>query len=578
MSSESGVPPELLAEERTLWLNRALQDNPQFLDMRERSLAEGQGMSFNHVVHSETMMAQSAINRYDLLELVYQHLEAIGMTQTAEILKKETGLKFQDSEQPWNKTDLQLLISLALGHREDPWNIPPQLNHSYVEEKIEEDNFASPYREDPNTIWEELCDRKLNAVYSDENNPTFANLKRASLKRIIIYLVYPENSFKHMPDADQQLIFLSLHSMTSSDHFFRHLVTLFDGNPDNFKHMEEIRRNIVDTIRKWITFHGLFIGLRTLKSVEQFLTRIVQNESYSNLKVFIQQSLKMIPTLHYGIKLGESSKLEVPEIAEPEILFSPNLSLLMPPPSIVAQQISAYQCKAFSSVHSLEFIIAFSNHSLTIQTPTLQEFFLFGQHIQHLFLNAFVQYIKEEDRNGNNGIKAAFQRMINVAIELENCKNYDALANLLRVILHREEIFKLCNPSEDQKNLLKDLWEKCGKDGEDMAKEDGSLSLYEKNILKLYDSWLSCIPNMTAELKSIRLSITEQPDFINGLINWEKRRKIAERVHILYRFQNQSTFQAPISQIQKVISSNPDKSFEDLIKIVTDRIVDIEDN
>lgn len=605
MSTEEEAPKQQFIEESTAWLNQALTENPQYADMRERALTNSQGMSFSHVVQSETMTAESAIYRSDLLELVYQHLCAIGMKRTAEILVRESGLSFQKSSQPWNKTDLSLLISLAIGHREDPWNVPPTPNHIFANETIEEDNFASAYTEDPKDIWKELADKKLNAVYSDDSQPTFANLRRGSLKRIIVFLVeFHEGTLRHMKDSDMQLIFLSLHSMTSSDHFFKHLVTLYDGDPDSNGATRDtnldsngakkegendgtkkdddgtgpkkekgslsfLRKNIIDTIKKWVNFHGLFIGRKTLKSVELFLTRIYNSDIDETYKKIIASVLSIIPNLHYGIRLGESSKAPAPDIHEPEIFFRPNLTLLMPPPTIVAQQISAYQLKVFASVHSREFIIGFSNRAPTIQTPTLNEFLAFGKHIQHLFLDAYDQLMKEKSP------RIAFQAMLAVADELAKCKSFDSLANLV-LLLKRNELQTLSQATKDQIALINKLWESCGKDGEDMAKEDGSQTDYEKTIQDQYNSWASCIPNMTAELKSIKVSVTKQPDFIDGLINWEKKRVIAERAHILYRFQNQSTFQAPISQIQKVISSIPDTPFEVLMNRVTNAIEDME--
>ena len=554
-------------KEKSQWLAKAMIENPHFLAMRERTLANCGGMSFANVVFSDTTSALASLNRNSLLELIYQHFRAIGLNEAADTLERESGHKFQNSPQPWDKTDLQLLISLAISHNEDPWNISPDFGHNFVEETIEEDNFAFAYKEDPNTIWNELLDPMLNSVYSDLTKPVFANLLACSLKRIIVSLIVPQGDMKHLPDADQQLIFLTLHSMTSSDHFLRHLVTIFDGEyPDELKEqiepkMAEIRSNIIDLIRKWINFHGLFIGKHTLKSISQFLSRILQSGEYPKLQKFISITLNSIPTLKYGIKMGEKNDEGV-IVQNPEILFRPDLNLLLPAPDFVAGQISTYQKTVFAAVHSLEFINAFSLHKTTIQTPTLNEFFEFGHHLQCLFLEAFLKEEKPEE---------GFTKLINLANELNKLKNYDALYNLL-ILLRRGDVSRLGGCTKDQKNTIHELWEICGKDGSDFL-SGTEPSLYEKNILKFYDSWESCIPNMVAELHSVPLTITNQDDFTKeGLINWEKRRKIGERVSLIYRFQNYTSYPPPVSQMQKVIATSSTQTFEYYIDAIAERI------
>ena len=562
-----------ITKEKSQWLAKAMAENPHILAMRERTRPKCGGMSFANVVFSDTTSALSSLNRNSLLELIYQHFRAIGMNEAADTLERESGHKFQNSPQQWDKTDLQLLISLAISHNEDPWNIPPDFGHNYVRESIEEDNFAFPYKEDPNTIWEELVHPMLHSIYSDVTQPTYSNLIACSLKRIVVSLIQPQGENKHLPDPDQQLIFLTLHSMTSSDHFLKQLVTVFDGNyPEELKDqiepkMPEIRSNIIDVIRKWINFHGLFIGKHTLKSISQFLKRILDSGEHPKLNKIVKVSLETIPSLKYGIRMGEKNEDSI-TVRVPEVLFRPDLNLLLPDPDFVAGQISTYQKTVFAAVHSLEFINAFSLHKTTIQTPTLNEFFEFGHRLQCLFLEAFLKEDKPED---------GFSKLLKLAKELDKLKNYDAVYNLLTLV-RREDVKKLGRCTESQMKTIDQLWETCGKDGSDFC-SGPEPSLYEKNLKQYFDLWSACIPNMTAELHSVPLEITNQEDFTkDGLINWEKRRKIGDRVQIIYRFQNYTSYPPPVSQIQKVISSAPTKTFDSYISMISQRIQELEDH
>jgi len=207
--------------------------------MHERLLPIIGGYSFANVVHSGTVGALSTENRFQLLELIYQHLQAIGMCNTAEILAEESGHEFQSSNQPWERTDLLLITSLAISNREDPWEVPPlswgASSHQYFSESIEEDVFSSPYREDPSKIWEEFFDPTLNAEFTtnsqDPKDLSFDNIKHASLRQLVASLVRTTALRKGSPkpsDESSELFFLTLHSITSAEHFLQMLVVLFD--------------------------------------------------------------------------------------------------------------------------------------------------------------------------------------------------------------------------------------------------------------------------------------------------------------------------------------------------------------
>lgn len=199
-------------------------------------------------------------------------------------------------------------------------------------------------------------------------------------------VIYATASADQMADDELTKFFLTLHSITSSYHFFEHLLALFDCHkltPDTEEQRQQLlekqpqlRINVINLIKKWTNFHGLFIGRKTLKSIGQFLRRINDDpDSYSNVTKFVGPILELLPKLSYGMKQGIlPPPTELPEIPDEQIIFKPTLKITEPSPLEVARQITLLFHTAFKAVHSREFVVALGDQRVSHQTPTLAEF------------------------------------------------------------------------------------------------------------------------------------------------------------------------------------------------------------
>jgi len=539
------VSPEELAEQRSQWLSRLLSENPQILALRERVLPWTGGFSFANVVHTDTIASLSHVNRHVIMELIYQHLHAIGMHHTAETLQEESGHEFQKSDQQWDKTDLLLLVSLGILPREDPWIITPDIHHQFVEENLEEDFFASPYREDPSELWKELLDDSINVVYSSETDKSFSKLKAASLRRIAVLLV--TSPVEQFPNRDKDKFFLTLHSITTSHHFFEHLLALF--NCDNLEPPTEeqkklimekqsaLRMGVINSIRVWIKLHGLFIGRKTLKAFGQFFRSICDDPKLNeSLDKYAKPYLAKLQNLKYGMEEGSANtQCPKPHIPDPQIIFRPNLKITDPSPIEVARQITLLFHTSFRAVHSREFVVALGEQKPSHQTPTLSEFFEFGERLTLLILETIVT---SSDRT------LTISKIVEIATQLHEIGNFDALACILRA-LKKDEVINQMSVSNQALSIINSLWTKSGED-------NGSFNEYRVEVMNKYSSWNHMIPNLRIELKSTQ--IDKSPSFINGLINWEKRKAIADEADLLYRFQNRPYSFTPIPQIQSIVT------------------------
>ena len=560
-----------LEEARSQWLSELLSENPQLLALRERVLPWTGGYSFANLVHTDTTAVLSHINRHTVLELVYQHLMAIGMHRTAEKVKEESCHEFQrKKDEPWDKTDLLLLVSLGVLPREDPWSIPADPHHKFVEEHLEEDFVANRHREevDAKKLCEQLIKRDEVRWAKDTPEKSFNTMVAASLRYIVVFLATgsatkDDEMNSAVSDQDQERFFLILHSITRSYHFLEHVTELFwltvkDPEEGMLQMSEEerqqLRRNIINMMKKWVSFHGLFIGGRTIKAIGQFLRKVIDYPQFGpeKLSKFAQPILAWIPNLTYGKKSGKCDEPKCePEIPDPQIIFRPSLRIIDPKPVEVARQITLMFHKAFSAVHSREFMVALRSQRASHETPTLTEFFEFSDHLEQLCFETIQSASDRED---------AAEKIMEIGKELgsESLANFAALASVVRA-LERPEIEALYREDEKKRekwNLyvttLSQLRETCGSDPAKMAK-------YNDLVNRRRSGYQPTVPNLRAELNVQRKKGEEEPDYIDGLIAWTWRWQISEKTVMLYQFQNSPYIDQfwPIPQIQKVISRGP---------------------
>jgi hypothetical protein len=548
LSSLSAPPPtpppekvsEQLIEDRSQWLNQILSERTEFLAMRERALPITGGYSFANVTHTQKVTDISQMNRHRILQLIHQHFEAIGMYQTSEILTRESGLVFQAADQKWDRTDLRLLISLAVGHREDPWNLPVDVDHHYVEEPFDEDLLAAPYREDPLRIEEELYDPDLNVVYDSSGKRSLSNIERCSLRRLVVNLVMEENS-----DEEQKMFFLSINSITSASHFLEHIVTLYDVKIDEArlaasgctKSQSEIAFQIGKLLLYWKKQR---ISKRVLELLRQFASRALTE--MANAEGPLPGVLRKLK--QDLVDRNAVSGLTSPSVPEPMKLLTATVGLLDPDPLEVARQMSLICHEKFARIHPLEFITAMANGSTTVRTATLAEFCEFGDSLTLLVADALLNCPLRQ---------SGFQRIFDIAQNLAQLGNLDALSCVLR-FLGNDEVRRI--PGSVSPEQLEELWTKAGERGR---------TEYDAFLAREFAAGdRAAIPNMQVEILHAAKRSAE-PDYIDGLINWGKVLPHAQRCALINGFQGRGYTFTVVPQIQKLILKAGDLS-ESLIQ------------
>lgn len=125
--------------EHTHWLTDLNLQDPEMLDYRERFLSTSGGISFSQLLKTQTVSNSSLLNDEIILDLIHQHLVALGFNKTVKSLENEHSQVYQFGERNFECTDLRFLVSLAIGPRESAFSVSPDLSHHFIPKRIDHD-------------------------------------------------------------------------------------------------------------------------------------------------------------------------------------------------------------------------------------------------------------------------------------------------------------------------------------------------------------------------------------------------------------------------------------------------------
>ena len=141
-------------------------------------------------------------------------------------------------------------------------------------------------------------------------------------------------------------------------------------------------------------------------------------------------------------------------------------------------------------------------------------------------------------------------KLIEIVRELIKIANFEAASRICQALsnkrLQKVRYMQECLYGENSRfhKEFISLKEKCLRSEE-----------YFKTVVSFFNSGNPGIPNIQVELCS--LPTEGAPSFIDGKINISKKRPLADKTNMLYRFQNKSYNFYDVPQIQKVIIRGP---------------------
>ena len=523
-------------DDRGLWMAREMEEDEDALELRERTYHWTGMHSFGILTWPNATTCKAHLDRHRVLELIYQHMHSIGMDHAASTLSHESKLEFQRKDQNMDRTDLRLLLSLAMGPRENIWDTSGLDSVWLVEEPVDEDNASVNYKEP-------LGDYKkpLTGVRFAESRE-FRNITLAPLKSLVTLLVMGD-VFDIVPrPEDRQKFFLTLNSICKSEHLFEHLFTMF-----NEVESVEMKKAVLAFIDEWVRFSGLFIGQRTLRSIILFLQTYQTTETAA--------LLQLIPKLQYGNPVELTQKPPAPVISNAVKLLDPELRLTTPEPEEVARQLTMATHKLFSAIHPREFYAAISTRRLSLKTPGLNELYDFGERLKLLIASTILIY-------KNDSVRSLTQ-IIDTMEQLLILRNYESLSWYISA-LEMKCVQNLSATYSALSDSSKEKWNRIRAYSWKNKNE-----VYERSVAQCTDQ--PTIPNMRYELSITTVDGYKGDEFVHGLVNWEKRQRAATYILHYSAFQNRRYNFHLISQIQSIFKRPLEHTKEQLNAISMNR-------
>ena len=551
-TTEKGIP----VNERCMWIPEAMETNDEAVEMRERTRNWFGSYSYGRLKRVNFTTCSNQLDRFRVLQLIYQYLHSIGLHHVADSLCAESKLEYQRKDQNMERTDLRLIISMSLGPRDYLWDDTGLENINMMSEMYDDDNNSVRFEEKLGTGCEPAdYESEMKFVEGAEKH-TFAAIESTTIHALVCALIINNPDF--IDKKGRNTVFATLSSICHATHFFAHIQSIYATH-------ENLQNNVMELIDDWISFSGLFIGKKTLGAIAYFLG-MAENEKAKDIIAKIGQldyghplkftEHKPAPIMTYEKYEGELTKEQLSKESEAAAkLLNPNLTIADPVPEETARQITLITQRLFSRINPYEFYNAISSREYGALTQGLIELHEFGYKLKKLVIGTIVNEGNKEKAARNMGI------VIQIAEKLLELNNFESVSWIVdafqsKAIANLSGIY--ASLGAEKCSIMNNLIEKFNSSNKSQE--------YESKILECISNKLPAVPNVRYELEIISAYAYGGEDFPDMKINMQKRCRIGNVACRFIDLQNVHYNFADISQIQDVMSRGCSVSKENINK------------
>eukprot|EP01094_Clydonella_sp_ATCC50884_P017153 TRINITY_DN2930_c0_g1_i4.p1 TRINITY_DN2930_c0_g1~~TRINITY_DN2930_c0_g1_i4.p1 ORF type:complete len:663 (-),score=176.22 TRINITY_DN2930_c0_g1_i4:230-2110(-) len=504
---------------------------------------------------------KKALEREHVLRLIHQHLEFYGLSKASKRLATEAGIHHDTQPLPEDESRLLFFLrnsirrvdaiyDMTLEQHENTAPLEDLLCVMSLFEIEKEEEEMQNSTNDVN-IWEEGSGDQYITFTDDPDSPEGEAKKKIIKAATLNKLVCKLTSDTGFDQSFVDMFLMTYKSFTTPDILLSKIIQRFQA-PESAKeelgeksiHLVQMRVSVV--LKKWISLYVQdFESENVLSQLQMFISFLRSSDNKTS-----RSNAKLLQTAYQ--KASESSrqsKVRMFKTAAPapkvnmHTIFQPKISIYDIDPEEVARQLSLADFEIYHTIRPSELLgQAWSKPKTKHKSPNVLKFISRFNNLSTWVATSIIKVPKVKART------KLMARMIKIAEHLRALNNFNGcmaiLSGLNQASVHRLRWTRKELPPRSVQTL---------------AELEETLS--SNNAFKVYREVLAstnppCIPYLGVYLTDLTF-IDENPNNLNGLVNFFKRRLIYNVISRVQQYQDTFYNLQPVWQIQRLLLKLP---------------------
>ncbi|KAJ6248620.1 ras guanine nucleotide exchange factor i-related [Anaeramoeba flamelloides] len=537
---------------RTDWKSRILKRNPEINDLRERVIPISRCESFIRLYGPGKDEVREKLTNEIVLQLIMQNLITLGFRKTKKILEHEADVKYKphylkdsrlrklikngmkDIEYVWEQTMSQQKNEEESG--DGNLNLINHFNYMGLEEDDDEE-------EDLTSIWDH---EENNIIVGETEHSKTNEVKAATLNKLVELLTHETNqNIKYM-----KTFLMTYQSFTTPAKLFsrlmqRYHVPITQGiTEEEYKIKKQcIQLRVCNVLKTWLSENFSEFNRKLLDKVINFLDQTV---SKSNKPIAETIKKKILRNIELGGQDFKNSRFmkDPPEPKVPKNIFSPDLSLFDIDEEEIARQLTLLEFNIYQKIRPPELLnLAWSKTKLKYRAPNVIALIHRFNEVSAWVVTTILKHERVRER------ARIIMSFCKIAEYLRSLNNYNGVMAIVSGF-ENSAIWRLKYTFEEVPKRNHEIIQELKKE----LSSDNSYRYY-RSLLRKVDP--PCIPYLGVYLTDLTFIEEGNPDFIDGLINFSKRRLIYDVIFEIQNFQNKCYNLQPIQQIVSFLEKLP---------------------
>ncbi|KAJ6225986.1 ras guanine nucleotide exchange factor i-related [Anaeramoeba flamelloides] len=545
--------------DRSNWKEQILNKHKKIKYLREQIYPTNRCESFVRIYQPCLNKNTKQLTNETILQLIMHHMTALGHHKAVESIEKESNINY--SKKFLQDSRLHTLLRNSLKQSEKIWDmsfkkLPTiyQLDnkiHNIKSDRIHKSNIVehlinvglvhNEYNEDKvekyANIWEEPNGKDY-IKYSEKDGKT---IKAATLNKLV-------ESLTNESGVDSKFLhtfLLTYLSFTTSEMFLTKLIQRFhvprskDKTIDQYKiQKRKVIIRVINVIKIWIDKYLTNPDQKIIQKLQTFFTTDVAEEMPPIAEQLVTK-IKKYTCKSNEIKIIKYNE-KLPDPIVPKNIFSPQLSLFDVAEEEIARQITLYDYNIYSKIGITELLnLSWSKAKYKHRSPNVLTFIQQFNNLSCWIATEILKFYRVRKRTN------CVTYFINVAQHLRNLNNFNSLITIFSG-LNCSSIHRLKYTFQECSTRIIELKNKF----EIEMASDQSYKQYRK---LLHNANPPCVPYLGVYLTDLTFIEDGNPDKIEKLINFSKRRLVYAVIEEIQRYQSQPYSFQSIHQIQSLL-------------------------